>query len=137
MVDIVSLFSLFDAAGALLTGIRRWSWEGPENRVKGYPNVVMSTDAQKLSEVKSITTTWAWSYDGADLVSNVAYDLFTSSAADGEREFEIMVWLDKRGGIGPLSLTEVRFPHILEIVFDMLTSGTRMRTRWRLLSHPR
>jgi len=50
-----------------------------------------------------MSSTWAWKYDGTDLVANVAYDLFTSSTAGGEREYEIMVWLDTMGDVGPLS----------------------------------
>ncbi len=43
-------------------------------------------------------------YDaGSDVVANVAYDLFTSSSAGGDSEYEIMIWLAALGGAGPIS----------------------------------
>ena len=39
------------------------------------------------------------------MVANVAYDLFTSSTAEGDNEFEIMIWLSAIGGAGPISST--------------------------------
>lgn len=50
-------------------------------------------------------STWSWTYTGDDIVADVAYDLFTSSTADGDEEFEIMVWLGALGGAGPISST--------------------------------
>ena len=44
-------------------------------------------------------------YKGSDLVCNVAYDLFLSSSADGDAEYEIMIWLAAIGGAGPISST--------------------------------
>lgn len=52
-------------------------------------------------------SSWAWSYDGSSLVADVAYDMFTSSSAGGDEEFEIMVWLAAIGGAGPISSTYV------------------------------
>lgn len=42
---------------------------------------------------------------GSDIVADVAYDLFTSSSADGDEEYEIMIWLAALGGAGPISST--------------------------------
>lgn len=53
-------------------------------------------------------TTWDWTYDGSDLRADVAYDLFTSSSADGDKEYEIMIWLAKLGDVGPISAEYVR-----------------------------
>lgn len=39
------------------------------------------------------------------MVADVAYDLFTSSSADGDEEYEIMIWLAALGGAGPISST--------------------------------
>lgn len=44
-------------------------------------------------------------YTGSDIVANVAYDLFTSSTADGSAEYEFMIWLGALGGAGPISST--------------------------------
>lgn len=38
-------------------------------------------------------------------MADVAYDLFTSSSADGDSEYEIMIWLAALGGAGPISST--------------------------------
>lgn len=40
-----------------------------------------------------------------DVVADVAYDMFLSSTADGDNEYEIMVWLAALGGAGPISST--------------------------------
>lgn len=45
------------------------------------------------------------SYTGSDIVADVAYDLFLSSTADGDAEYEIMIWLAALGGAGPISST--------------------------------
>lgn len=45
------------------------------------------------------------SYSGSGLIANVAYDIFTSSTADGSPEYEIMIWLGSLGGAGPISET--------------------------------
>jgi xyloglucan-specific endo-beta-1,4-glucanase len=60
-----------------------WSWAGGQYSVKSYPNVVVETQDVPLSKIKSIETTWKWSYAGQNLVTNVAYDVFTSSTPDG------------------------------------------------------
>lgn len=45
------------------------------------------------------------SYTGSNIVADVAYDLFLSSTADGDAEYEIMIWLAALGGAGPISST--------------------------------
>jgi xyloglucan-specific endo-beta-1,4-glucanase len=70
-----------------------WSWAGGQYSVKSYPNVVVDTQDVPLSKIKSIDTTWKWSYTGQSLVTNVAYDVFTSSTVGGAEEYELMVWL--------------------------------------------
>ena len=55
-----------------------------------------------ISRVHILTTK---RYKGSDLVCNVAYDLFLSSSADGDAEYEIMIWLGALGGAGPISST--------------------------------
>lgn len=37
------------------------------------------------------------------MVANVAYDIFTSSTASGNAEYEVMIWLAAYGGAGPIS----------------------------------
>lgn len=45
------------------------------------------------------------SYSTTNVVANVAYDMFLSSSASGDNEYEIMVWLAALGGAGPISST--------------------------------
>lgn len=54
------------------------------------------------------------------MVADVAYDLFTSSTAAGDEEFEIMIWLAAVGGAGPISSTYVIRP-LISCVSEWLT----------------
>lgn len=58
-----------------------------------------------LSSIKTLPSTYAWSYSGSNIVANVAFDLFTSSTATGDAEYEVMIWLAALGGAGPISAT--------------------------------
>ena len=102
-----------------------WSWSGGQGRksmlplcyeqgdtehffpeVKSYPNVVLDSSrdsGKQISAISSMDSSWSWSYTGNGIIADVAYDLFTSSTADGSEEFEIMVWLAALGGAGPIS----------------------------------
>jgi xyloglucan-specific endo-beta-1,4-glucanase len=53
----------------------------------------VDTQDVQLAKIKSIDTTWKWSYTGQNLVTNVAYDAFTSATPDGPEAYELMVWL--------------------------------------------
>jgi xyloglucan-specific endo-beta-1,4-glucanase len=77
----------------VLTWQSAWSWAGGQYSVKSYPNVVVETKDVPLSKIKSIDTTWKWNYSGAGLVTDVAYDLFSSSTIGGSEEYEVMIWL--------------------------------------------
>ncbi|KAF2091498.1 glycoside hydrolase family 12 protein [Saccharata proteae CBS 121410] len=83
-----------------------WSWSGGSSDVKSYANAALNIDTpQTLESIGTIETTWDWSYTGSDIVADVSYDMFTSSTADGDNEYEIMVWLAALGGAGPISST--------------------------------
>jgi xyloglucan-specific endo-beta-1,4-glucanase len=60
----------------VLTWQSAWSWAGGQYSVKSYPNVVVETKDS-----------------GAGLVTDVAYDLFSSSTIGGSEEYEVMIWL--------------------------------------------
>ncbi|EKG10151.1 Glycoside hydrolase family 12 [Macrophomina phaseolina MS6] len=93
-------------SGSNLAWHTSWTWTGGAGQVKSYANVVLSDIKQvQLSAISSLPTTWKWSYTGSDIVADVAYDLFTSSTAGGDEEYEIMVWLAALGGAGPISST--------------------------------
>lgn len=76
-----------------------------EGQVISYANAVFNTEAKQISAIGSAPSTWSWTYEGDSLVANVAYDLFTSSSADGDEEYEVMIWLAALGGAGPISET--------------------------------
>ncbi|EGZ25667.1 putative hydrolase [Phytophthora sojae] len=83
-----------------------WSWQGGDKSVKSFANAALEFDPVPLSEVKSIPSTMAYTVKSkGKAVTDVAYDLFTSSTAKGEKEFEIMIWLAALGGAGAISST--------------------------------
>ncbi len=51
----------------------------------------------------------------------MAYDLFTSSTADGDAEYEIMIWLAAIGGAGPISQTgsTIAKPTVAGVAWDL------------------
>ena len=80
----------------------RWTWTGGSG-VKSYPNAVVSQTPVQLSKIKTMQSSWSWSYSGSNIVADVAYDMFTSATATGSSQYEIMVWLAAIGGAGPIS----------------------------------
>jgi len=82
-----------------------WTWAGGSSSVKSFANAVVTMTATKLSGLTSLVSTWNWSYTGSNIVADVAYDLFLSSTASGDNEYEIMIWLAALGGAGPISAT--------------------------------
>jgi len=96
--------TLDSSSGSTIKWHSAWSWAGGQYNVKSYPNVVVKTQQVPISKIKSIPTTWNWSYTGTGLVTDVAYDLFTSDTAGGAEKFELMVWLANINA-GPISST--------------------------------
>ena len=62
-----------------------------------------------------------WSYTGQNLVTNVAYDAFTSSTPDGPEEYELMVWLGNFNA-GPIARL-VYLKHLIFTAASKLTSS--------------
>lgn len=94
--------TLDKASGSTIAWHSTWSWAGGQYNVKSYPNVVVKTQQVLVSKVKSIASSWNWSYTGSGLVANVAYDVFTSATPGGKEEYELMVWLANINA-GPIS----------------------------------
>ncbi|KAE8146150.1 putative xyloglucan-specific endo-beta-1,4-glucanase A [Aspergillus avenaceus] len=82
-----------------------WDWTGGAGQVKSFANVAYDFEAKQLSSISKIPSTWKWTNTGSNVVADVAYDLFTSSTADGDEEYEVMIWLGALGGAGPISST--------------------------------
>ncbi|KAK1622661.1 family 12 glycosyl hydrolase [Colletotrichum phormii] len=97
--------TLTGLSGSNLQWSTAWSWSGGQYNVKSYANAVVNVSKKALSAISSIPSTWNWSYSGTGIVANVAYDLFTSSTATGDAQYEIMIWLGSLGGAGPISAT--------------------------------
>ncbi|KAK1935134.1 Xyloglucan-specific endo-beta-1 [Phytophthora citrophthora] len=97
---------LDSGSGDTVSWHTKWSWQGGDKSVKSFANAALEFDPVPLTEVKSIPSTMSYTvkYSG-NVVADVAYDLFTSSTAKGEKEFEIMIWLAAIGGAGPISST--------------------------------
>ncbi|KAI7860483.1 family 12 glycoside hydrolase [Circinella umbellata] len=82
-----------------------WSWDGTKYDVKTYPNAKykpLAVKPKQLSSISSIPFKWNWTYKGDNLITDVAFDLWTAPTVDGDLEFEIMIWLAAIGGAGPL-----------------------------------
>ncbi|KAF4144924.1 Glycosyl hydrolase family 12 [Phytophthora infestans] len=96
--------SLNSGSGDTVSWRTTWSWQGGDKEVKSYANAALEFEPVPLTEVKSIPSTMSYKvkYSGK-VVADVAYDLFTSSTAKGEKEFEIMICLAAIGGAGPIS----------------------------------
>jgi len=110
-----------DTSGAVAWSTS-WTWAGGSSSVKSFANVVLTQSTGiKLSTIKTIPTTWKWSYTGTSIVADVAYDLFTSSSATGSNAYEIMIWLAALGGAGPISSTgsPVATPTISGVVWKL------------------
>ncbi|KAF2642088.1 endoglucanase A precursor [Massarina eburnea CBS 473.64] len=92
-------------SGSTLKWHTKWTWAGGAGEVKSYANVVTSITQKALSSISKLTSVWTYTSTGTDLVADVAYDLFTSSTASGDAEYEVMIWLAALGGAGPISST--------------------------------
>ncbi|KAJ5157111.1 uncharacterized protein N7482_008211 [Penicillium canariense] len=92
-------------SGTTIAWHTSFSWSGASSSVKSFADVALQFTAKTLSSVKSIKSTWKWSYSTTNIVADVAYDMFLSSSASGSDEYEIMVWLAALGGAGPISST--------------------------------
>lgn len=58
------------------------------------------SEAQKLTGRDRV-----YRYTGSNFIANVAFDLFTGKTADGDADYEFMIWLGAFGGAGPISST--------------------------------
>jgi len=83
-----------------------WTWQGGQYKVKSYPDARLTFTPKIISQISSLPSTFTWSYSGDPGVSDVAYDLFTSSQAVKDAssgEYELMIWLAYYGGAFPIS----------------------------------
>jgi xyloglucan-specific endo-beta-1,4-glucanase len=83
-----------------------WMWQGDQNTVKSYIYANRLFERQIVSEINSLPTKVEWSYNNTEIRANVAYDIFTHPDKDHVNyngEFELMVWLNRYGGIWPIT----------------------------------
>ncbi|TDL20531.1 concanavalin A-like lectin/glucanase [Rickenella mellea] len=89
-------------SGTTVSWWTTWSWSS-NGGVKSFTNIQLNTNLnKKLSAIKSIPSTWNWSYSSYSMTADVAYDLFTSNSAGGSHVMEVMIWLANINA-GPLS----------------------------------
>jgi len=81
-----------------------WTWVGGSSSVKSYTELTYLPN-KALSAIKTIPSTWSWSYTGSNIVADVSYDMWLGSSSTASPDFEIMVWLAALGGAGPISST--------------------------------
>ncbi|KAJ5477478.1 xyloglucan-specific endo-beta-1-4-glucanase A [Penicillium diatomitis] len=83
-----------------------FGWTGAKYSVKSFANIALKFTAKTLKDVKSINSTWKWSYSNTNIVADVSYDMFLkSNPSASSSEYEIMVWLAALDGAGPISST--------------------------------
>nr|QBC17961.1 effector protein [Phytophthora infestans] len=81
-----------------------FNWAGDKWQVKSFANAALKFQPKQISAIKSIPTSIEYTYTYGDhIITNVAYDLFTSSSPTGETEYELMVWLAALGEPWPLT----------------------------------
>ncbi|KAF4133677.1 Glycosyl hydrolase family 12 [Phytophthora infestans] len=81
-----------------------YSWAGTPYQVKSFANAALKFHPVQLLRVKSIPATIEYEFQHSEnTIANVAFDLFTKAAIDGEVENEVMVWTAALGGALPLS----------------------------------
>ncbi|CAI5724844.1 unnamed protein product [Hyaloperonospora brassicae] len=97
---------LDSASGNTIAWHSTWTWNGGNTSVKSFANAALTFDAAPLTEVTSIPSSIEFEvkYSGT-IMANFVYDLFTSSKSDGEKEFQVTIWLAAIGGVGPISTT--------------------------------
>ncbi|KAG3009391.1 hypothetical protein PC121_g9907 [Phytophthora cactorum] len=92
------------SSGSTISWHTGFNWAGDNWQVKSYANAALTFTPKQVSAISSIPTTmhYTYTYDG-NIIANVAYDMFTSSSANGAVEYELMVWLAALGGAWPLT----------------------------------
>ncbi|CAI5741733.1 unnamed protein product [Hyaloperonospora brassicae] len=91
-------------SGEPLSWNTSFNWAGERYQVKSFANAALTFPVVQVSSVRSIPTSidYKYTYEG-EIITNFAYDLFTSSSENGAIEYEVMVWLTALGGAWPLS----------------------------------
>lgn len=100
-----------------------YEWSGQKNAVKSYASSVLGWHwgwksrntglPVKLSAKTPVKSAWSFKVkESTDSVYNVAYDLWLHDTADtdwqSKPKHEVMVWLNKAGGAGPLGTKKQR-----------------------------
>ncbi|KZL76491.1 glycoside hydrolase family 12 protein (endoglucanase-1) [Colletotrichum tofieldiae] len=94
------------ASGGGLSWGTTWTWNGAPNNVKSYAYANRQFTRRLLSNIKGLPTVAQWSYSKSDIRANVAYDFFThpdSNHPNYNGEYEVMIWLNRYGGIWPIT----------------------------------
>jgi xyloglucan-specific endo-beta-1,4-glucanase len=83
-----------------------WSWKGGSKHVKSFSNAGLNFTPKKISDISAIPTVFRYSYSGAGVVADVAYDTFLDSTpGSSTNAYEVMIWLAAYGGAMPISKT--------------------------------
>ncbi|PPQ81463.1 hypothetical protein CVT26_011540 [Gymnopilus dilepis] len=97
-----SCASLTSLSGTTIAWKTTYTWNGGSG-VKSFTNMQLNSGLNKqLSAIKSIPVTWNWQQSSSSVQADIAFDLFTSSTANGNNVNEIMIWLANIG-VGPIA----------------------------------
>ncbi|KAF6821106.1 glycoside hydrolase family 12 protein (endoglucanase-1) [Colletotrichum plurivorum] len=92
----------------------KWTWNGNPDNVKSFVYANRQFTRRLLSNITALPTLSQWSYGNkTDMRGNVAYDYFTHPDANhtnSNGEYELMIWLHRYGGLGPISESPTRSP---------------------------
>ncbi|KAI9917867.1 hypothetical protein PsorP6_013185 [Peronosclerospora sorghi] len=96
-------------SGSTISWRTSYTWTGGALKgVKSYSNAALVFTPKQISSISSIPTTIQFTYlynTALPFVTDVSYDLFTSSTPNGKHEFGIMIFLAAYAGAGPISRT--------------------------------
>jgi len=91
-----------------------YDWSGGSNEIKSYSNVALIQNLPiQLSNITNCRSNWHWTYTAQNnVVADVSYDIWfaaspvsppwSAQAVSGVSTYEIMIWLSKVGGMGPI-----------------------------------
>ncbi|KAG9311455.1 glycoside hydrolase family 12 protein [Chiua virens] len=115
--------TLKTADGNAVAWTTQWSWSGGDG-IKSFSNIQLDEGLNRqLSAINSMPSTWHWSQSSTGkVVSDVAYDLFTSYTAGGSNANEVMIWLANFNA-GPIAYEYDASGHAVPIAKNLNIAG--------------
>ena len=133
--------------GDLISWGTSWTWTGTTNQVKSYASIVFGWQwgwrlsntglPLQISAGRNINCGWDFTMTQAGGAANVSYDMFLHTqpmaGTNDDPSDEIMVWLYRAGGAGPIGTLQQANVTIGGASYDIY----RGFTRWNVVSYVR